>query len=147
MPSASFRFGADGAHEVKVQCGYFGSEKYLVNGVTVLSLWSLRPSGVREFSAHGHRIQIRMSVTLKKARAEALVDGRIVSDDLFAEFNSMVAQRMGVVPWLVKVAVWFGIALAVFSGLKLWEKRPNPTIERTASSVLRTPPANAHVQR
>ena len=136
MPSASFLFGVNNAHEIKVECGYFGGEKYFVDGVLALSHWSLRPSGVRKFSAHGHDIEIRVSVNHKAARAEALVDGKVVAENLFASFNAKVARHRGGSPWLVKVAVWFVVALAIFWGLKFFERRPNSSIERTDSSAL-----------
>ena len=53
---------------------------------------------------------------------------------------------------LTFVAIWLGSMAAVFSVLARRQEhaprdRPNPSIERTPSSVLRTLPAAAHVKR
>jgi len=119
MPSTSFRFGPDAEHEVTVQCGYFGREKYFVDGALVLSHWSFWPSGTRGFAARGHTIQIRLSVGLNAARAEAFVDGELVADDLFAEFNAMVARHGTNFDVPAKVAFWLVVAVAAFAGFRL----------------------------
>ncbi len=62
-----------------------------------------------------------MAINMKGARAEALVNDKLVAEDLFREFNARVAQRRNGTPWLVNVAVWFVVALVVFTSLKLLE--------------------------
>ena len=135
MPRASFRFGPTSQHEVEIQCGYFGSEKYFVDGDLMLSHWSFKPTGVRKFSVHGHNIEIRMTITLKGAHADAFVDKTLVAEDLFAEFNEHLAPRRSGPPRLVKVAVWFVVAIVVFTGLKFFDQQTNPSFERTSNSA------------
>ena len=135
MPRASFRFGPTSQHEVEIQCGYFGSEKYFVDGGLMLSHWSFKPTGVRRFSVHGHNIEIRLTVTLKGAHADAFVDNTLVAEDLFAEFNGRLVPRRSEPPWLVKVTVWFVVAIAIFTGLKFFDQQPNPSFERTPDSA------------
>ncbi len=135
MPRASFRFGPTSQHEVEIQCGYFGSEKYFVDGDLILSHWSFKPAGVRRFSVHGHNIEIRLTVTLKGAHADAFVDNPLVAKDLFAEFNGRLAPHRSGPPWLVMVAAWFVVAIAIFTGLKFFDHQPHPAFKRTPHSA------------
>ena len=121
MPSSSFRFGAHAEHEVRIESGWLGGEKYFVDDVLVLSVWSFRLRGVREFEALGHNIQIRMAINRKGAHAEAWVNGKVVATDLFSEFNARVVGSNSLGRWLLKFLVWFVVASVVFTVLKALE--------------------------
>jgi hypothetical protein len=115
MPSATFRFGPAREHEVSLVCGYFGTERYFVNGRLVRSQWSLHPTGSREFQAFGHRVRIDLSANLKRVEANAFVDGELVATDLFAKLNEQFARQRQPRSLLVAVLVGFVAAFVVFT--------------------------------
>jgi hypothetical protein len=115
VPSTSFRFGTGQQHEVRIECGLLGSEKYYVDGALVQRLWSFRMSGLRTFKAHGHEIQVRVKVDLKRVCCEASVDGDLVATDLFAAFNAEMSEPFQVSPRMAGIAAFFlAIGLTTF---------------------------------
>ncbi len=92
MPTATFRFGPESKHECKVICGSFGNESYFVDETLVLKHWSLSPSGTREFEAIGHHVRIGLSANFKKVDAKEFVNGNIVANDRFSEFNAKLLR-------------------------------------------------------
>jgi hypothetical protein len=130
LETASFHFGPLRQHHAKATFGPIGRERYFVNGHLVHSNWSLALTGVREFIAEGHRVQIRVSVGLRAAHGEAWVDGKLVEPELFAAFNSKLFERrsarrstlrhgrLSFRQWSLRVALWFVVSLLVFKALK-----------------------------
>lgn len=127
MPSVSFQFGS-ARHTVRIECGMLGKEQYFVNDKLVLSLWSFRLRGVRQFVFEGHRIEVRVWMTLTQAHGEAFVDGEKVASDLFADFNAQFprlpddppagsAQASGV-SFLSKLGVWLALMLAILVAIR-----------------------------
>jgi hypothetical protein len=121
MPTATFRFGPESMHECKVVCGAFGNESYFVDGALVLKHWSLSPSGSREFESLGYHVKIEVSISLKTVVAKAYVNGSIVANDLFYEFNEKLiqARKRRSSSFAVRVLVWFAIAFIVMFILKV----------------------------
>lgn len=122
MPSTSFKFGAQAEHEVCLVFGLLGSEQYIVNGVCRRKHWSLMPSGSRVFEAEGHQIEIRVSIGLKAVQAQALVDGQVVADDLFAHFNQDTQRRNSAKALLKRFLLIFLFFLVTFTLIKQLER-------------------------
>lgn len=134
MPSASFRFGPNAKHKVSIECDYFGSEKYYVDGILVLNHWSLRPRVVRAFKFIGYVIQITVAVGMTAAYGEAFVDGECVATDLFAEFNAQLpnfrvnqsssnySKSDDGMPFVSKCGVWLLCVLAIFLALQYFDQ-------------------------
>jgi hypothetical protein len=93
MPTASFQFGDQDQHSCRVECGYFGSERYYVDDVLVLRHWSFTMGGARQFDAAGHRVELRIRVGMHGASGDAYVDGQLKATDLFSAFNSALKSR------------------------------------------------------
>lgn len=88
MPTSTCRFlGKTGEHELTVKCGFFGNETFLVDGKLVHSHFSLRFTGERQFSAEGRMLTVRFTLQSLMTRADVFVDGKLVGEDLFADFN------------------------------------------------------------
>lgn len=139
MLMPSFRFGPQLEHELQLKPGYLGGERYFVNGELALHLWRPRWSGVREFTTHGHRVQIHVKVDRKKTDVRAFVDGVLVNDEVYAELNAWLRsrkeereaearkpllRRFGA--WLMKVAVWFVLSLTVFTAMRQCQPARSP---------------------
>jgi hypothetical protein len=125
MPSASFRFGLADEHEVKLVCGFFGKEKYFVDGNLAASYWSLRRNEVRSFKAFGRDIEIRINVNLKRIIADAYVDGELRTRDLFSEFNARIGEKRRGPSLRIKVAIWIVLALTFFAIFRAADAKPN----------------------
>jgi hypothetical protein len=133
MPSTSFRFGPNVQHKFSIEFGLFGSEKYFIDGNLILSQWSFRLSGVREFTFNGYKIQIRVWMTMTAAYGEALVDGECVASDLFAEFNAKLPKFLPDnssstrskndegMPFVSKFGIWLALVLAILVALKYFD--------------------------
>lgn len=113
MSSAFFRFGPSGEHDFRIECGYFGRERYYVNGKLVHSCWSLHLRRSREFQVKGHTVRIDTAIDLKRIEADAFVDGKLVATDLFAEQNERFARQRGLQPRKLGInfVIWFFIGL------------------------------------
>src|SRR6187431_2966688 len=107
MMLATFRFGADDAHEFRVECDLLGGERYFVDEVLLEKRWSLSAGGSREFETNGHRIRIVLRATSKEVVSEAYVDGQLKVKALFPRLSRM---RKGPRAVLVRVTVWILIA-------------------------------------
>ena len=118
MPIASFSFGQSSEYECRMVCSYLGRERYFVNGLPVYSRWGFTPSGTREFASNGHHIRIMIVGGLKRVDAKAFVDGALVASDLFRDFNAEYAAKLRPRSLILRVAIWFVVALAVFTALK-----------------------------
>lgn len=92
MPTAAFRFGPEGKHEFRIVSGYFGRERYYVDGALLDDRWSMSFNLVREFEWEGYRIRIEVKAGLKRLDVRAFVDGELAADDLFAEMNAKLAH-------------------------------------------------------
>ena len=77
MISATFRFGAEDAHEFRAECDLIGGERYFADEVLLEKRWSLSAGGSREFETNGHRIRIVLRATSKEVISEAYVDGQL----------------------------------------------------------------------
>jgi hypothetical protein len=110
MPTATFRFGPLSEHECRILCGYFGSERYFVDGSLVQKRWSLWANGSREFRAGGHLLRIEVSVNLKKVDAAAFVDGQLVASNLFADLNERFKRQRRLLNFVT--ALMIGVAVA-----------------------------------
>ena len=118
MPTASFCFGENLEHECQIVCGYFGNERYFVDGALVHRHFSLSPSGSREFAARGHQLRVEIAINFTQAKARAFVDDVLVADDLFSGFNSALAGMPKKLPFFLSVAIWFVLALVFFTVFK-----------------------------
>jgi hypothetical protein len=115
MPSASFKFGPEDAHEIKLVCGYLGKEQYFVDGNLVVSYRSFGWNEVRRFNALGHDIEIRVEMSLKGVRADGFVDGELKARNLFSKFNAKITQKHRGPPPMLKAAIWIVLALLFFA--------------------------------
>jgi hypothetical protein len=118
VPSAAFRFGPSGEHECKIVCDYLGKERYFVDGELVKEQRSMSMSGVREFTAKGYSIAVHVAVHARGATGKAFVNGTPVAENLFSEFNEMLADRDGGWVLLVRIIMWVLGALVVFAIVK-----------------------------
>jgi len=105
-------------HECQIVCGYFGNERYFVDGALVHKNFSLSPRCSREFAARGHQLRVEIAINFTQAKARAFVDDVLVADDLFSEFNSKLTGMPKKRPFLLSVAVWFILALVFFTVFK-----------------------------
>jgi hypothetical protein len=115
MPSASFKFGPEDEHEIKLVCGYLGKEQYFVDGNLVVCYRSFGWNEVRRFNALGHDIEIRVEMSLKGIRADGFVDGEFKAQDLFSKFNARSAQKRRGPPPMIKAAIWIVLTLLFFA--------------------------------
>ena len=118
MPTAIFCFGEHLEHECQIVCGYFGNERYFVDGALVHKHFSLSPSGSREFAARGHQLRVEIAINFKQAEARAFVDDVLVADDLFSEFNAKLTGMRKKRPFLLWAAIWFILTLVFFTVFK-----------------------------
>lgn len=115
MMSATFRFGANDAHEFRAECDLLGGERYFVDGALVQKRWSLSASGSREFEAYGHRIRIVLRAVSRNVQSEAYVDGELRIKELFPRLSKM---QNGPWPMAVRVILWIAIAGASFLSVR-----------------------------
>jgi hypothetical protein len=125
MPSAQFTFEGKGSHTVRIEGDWIGRERYFVDGKLALSKWSLL-GGSSRFTAHGAEIEvvIKFAPRFRGVQSSALVNGQVVAEDLFADYNKQIedfGRRLGGTPgdrslgaWLSKMAVWTVLAFFFF---------------------------------
>jgi len=123
--TATFRFGDRELHVCRIECGYFGSERYYVNDQLVLKLWSMGIRGARTFEAEGHRIEVRVALSLRGAQSDAFVDGKLVASDLFADFNARMNPARGSKPLtksklIYEVGLWVLLVLVFTLVFQNW---------------------------
>jgi hypothetical protein len=119
MPTASFRFGEGGVHQLRMDFSWLGTERYYVGDTLVFRHWSFMPSGSREFTAAGHLIRISLQLGPGRVTSQAYVDGSLTADDLFPELSRKLQQRK---PWWAYVAIWLVIAFVSFTLTVLMSK-------------------------
>lgn len=134
-PTASFKFGSQRQHEVRVVCDAFGRERYFVDGELVHSAWSYRFSARRSFQAHGHHIQVNIDVDMKGARGQAIVDGQLVEADLFAAFNEQMRNPPPVRSRKVTIALWVLILLIFYFAFEYRDSKRLPPRDDNYVSV------------
>jgi hypothetical protein len=117
MLTAAFRFGAQDQHTCRLECDYFGRERYFVDERLVHTVWSVT-GGLRSFEAAGHRIEIGIKLHLLSIECDAFVDGMTKASDLFGSINAKIAKarsrKVSKVFW-IEVAVWLVLIVAVLA--------------------------------
>ncbi len=111
MPTATFQFGEHLEHECQAIFSYLGYENYYVDGTLVHKHWSLNRSGVREFTASGYQLKVDVAINSKRVDAKVFINDKLVSNDLFVDFNSKLIDMRTNPPILVKALLWIVVAL------------------------------------
>lgn len=120
MPSASFRFGTENQHELRMECSYFGGERYFVNDKLLHSYWGLHPRITREFQAEGHAVRIDLNANLKRIEVNGFIDGELVAPDLYADLNRQFTQRRKPQNIFITFVIWVVIGIATVTLLRIF---------------------------
>jgi hypothetical protein len=130
MPIASFKFGAAPEHQVRVEAGWIGRTRYFVDGRLIATYWALNRS-TQSFDIDGSivRVETRLSGDKTKVESKAFVDGQLVADDLFNEYNAQLQslrerfpsrRRMSFSQWLIRVCAWAAGTLLILEVYHVW---------------------------
>jgi hypothetical protein len=123
--TATFRFGDRQQHVSRFEGGYFGGERYYVNDKLVLEQRNMSMRGAQTFEAEGHRIEFRVLLSLRDAKGEAYVDGKLVASDLFADFNERIKPARGGMPspamkLVYEIGLWVLLVLVLTLVFQSW---------------------------
>ena len=92
MPQTKFQFGKNMEHKIEIDYRWWGKEKYIIDDVTEISKFNLSLSGVREFNVGEYKLRIEVSIKPKVYFSRALVDGKVIIEELFPEVKTLLEK-------------------------------------------------------
>ena len=106
----SFTIGPNEENIVTTIFTWYGLEKYLHNGETIFSKWSLSLKSSREFKVGDNQVKIDVSAYSSDFYTKVYLDGELYIEELFPEVKEKVLMSKQK-RWSWKnVIIWFFIS-------------------------------------